>query len=294
MQAKDTFFSRKQTINCRGELLDLSLPKIMGIINLTPDSFYDGGKYKSEKDVIDQIHKMIHDGCDIFDFGAYSSRPGAQNVTEDEEFKRLATVLQFVRKEFPHIIISIDTFRSKIAKQVVADFEVDIINDISAGELDPKMFETIADIQVPYVIMHMKGNPSNMQTNPQYKNVVQEVMMYFSEKIEKLKLLGVNDVVIDPGFGFGKNIEHNYQLLKYLNDLRIFELPILVGMSRKSMLYKLLDSDATQSLNATTVANTLALAGGANILRVHDVKEAAETLKVFYAFNNADIDNWND
>lgn len=294
MQAKDTFFSRKQTINCRGELIDLSTPKIMGIINLTPDSFYDGGKYKSNKDVISQINSILEDGCDIFDIGAYSSRPGAENVSEKEELNRLSSALEFIRKEFPNIIISVDTFRSEVAKRVVEDYNVDIINDISAGELDSDMFKTIADLNVPYIIMHMKGNPQTMQQNPNYDNVVKEVMTYFSAKLEKLKLLGIKDVILDPGFGFGKTIEHNYQLLNYLNDFRIFELPVLAGLSRKSMLFKLLETTPEKALNATSVANALALQGGANILRVHDVKEAQETIKIFNMFKNANVDNWHD
>ena len=294
MQPKDTFFSRKQTINCNGELIDLSTPKVMGILNITPDSFYDGGKYNSDKDLLIQIEKMLSDGCDIFDIGAYSSRPGADDVSEDEELRRLSNTLKIIRKEFPKIIISVDTFRSNIAKVVVNDFKVDIINDISAGELDSKMFETIADLNVPYIIMHMQGTPDTMQMNPQYNNVVKDIIKYFSEKLEKLKLLGVNDVIIDPGFGFGKNIDHNYQLLKYLDDFKIFELPVLVGVSRKSMIFKELSISSGEALNGTTVINTLALQGGANILRVHDVLEAKQTIQLYNKFLSAKLDNWHD
>ncbi|MCD4833950.1 MAG: dihydropteroate synthase [Bacteroidales bacterium] len=294
MQPKDTFFSRKLTINCGGELFDLSQPKIMGILNIAPDSFYDGGKYASKEIFLERVNVMINDGCDILDIGAYSSRPGAENITSDEELQRLLPVLEIVRTEFPDIIISVDTFRSEIAKKVVADFNVNIINDISAGNMDDKMFETIAGLNVPYILMHMQGNPQNMQDNPQYNNVIQELLNYFSEKVEKLKLLGINDLIIDPGFGFGKTVDHNYQILKYLDDLKIFELPILVGLSRKSMINKILDISSEEALNGTAVLNTLALINGANILRVHDVKEAKESIKLTNTFLNAKVDNWHE
>ena len=294
MQPKDTFFSRKLTINCRGELIDLSIPKVMGILNITPDSFYDGGKHKTEKDITNQVEKMITDGCDMIDIGAYSSRPGADHVSETEELNRLISVLKVLRKKFSKLIISVDTFRSHIAKTVVKDFDVDIINDISAGDLDPKMFETITELNVPYIMMHMQGTPDTMQQNPHYENVVKEIMMYFSEKIHQLKLLGINDVIIDPGFGFGKTVEHNYQLLKNLSDFKIFELPILVGVSRKSMICKVLEVDPENALNGTSVINTLSLLGGANILRVHDVKEAKQTISLFNKFTHAKVDNWHE
>lgn len=292
MQAKDTFFSRKSTINCNGELLDLSEPKVMGILNITPDSFYDGGKYSSMDLIINQVKEMIKNGCDILDIGAYSSRPGAKEISVNEEINRLMPVLEKIREEYSDLIISVDTFRSEVAKKVVNEFKVDIINDISGGNLDEKMFDTIAELKVPYIMMHMKGTPKNMQENPFYENVVKEVMAYFSEKVEKLKLMGVNDIIIDPGFGFGKTIGHNFQLLKYLDDFKIFELPILVGVSRKSMIYKFLDITPEMALNGTTALNTLALSGGANILRVHDVKEAKETIRLFNKFLEAKVDNW--
>ena len=294
MQAKDTFFSRKSTINCRGELLDLSMPKVMGILNITPDSFFDGGKYFSEKDLLLQVEEMITAGCDIFDVGAYSSRPGADKVSESEEMNRLSVALRVIRKEFLNIIISVDTFRSEIAKNVVNDFDVDIINDISAGELDAKMFNTIAEIKVPYIMMHMQGTPDNMQNNPHYENVVKDIMMFFSKKNDELKKVGVNDVIIDPGFGFGKTVDHNYQLLKYLDDFKIFELPILVGVSRKSMICKVLNVKPSEALNGTSVLHTLAILGGANILRVHDVKEAKEAIQLASKFQEAKLDNWHD
>ena len=294
MQPKDTFFSRKQTINCRGELIDLSEPKVMGILNITTDSFYDGGKYNSEKEIIVQVNKMISEGCDILDIGAYSSRPGAKEISSDEELDKLLPVLDLVRKEFPDIIISVDTFRSEVAKKVIEDYQVDIINDISAGDLDDKMHELIADLNVPYIMMHMKGIPQNMQQAPKYKNVVKEIMEYFSIKLEKFKLLGVKDVILDPGFGFGKSVEHNYQLLKHLDDFKIFELPLLVGLSRKSMINKVLEIKPDEALNGTSILNSFALLGGANILRVHDVKEAKETIKISQKFLSAKVDNWHD
>ncbi|MBU8893740.1 MAG: dihydropteroate synthase [Bacteroidales bacterium] len=294
MQPKDTFFSRKLNINCRGDLIDLSQAKIMGILNITPDSFYDGGKYYQEDEVLKRVDLMVKDGCDIIDIGAYSSRPGANNISTTEELKRLTPVLNNIRKSFPGLIISVDTFRSEVATEVVKNYEVDIINDISAGELDSKMFEIIADLNVPYIMMHMQGTPNNMQDNPKYDNVVKTVTDYFVEKINKLKLYGVNDVIIDPGFGFGKTIEHNYQLLHHLNDFKIFELPILAGVSRKSMIFKTLDSTPEESLNGTSVLNTIAILNGANILRVHDVKEAKETIKLTTKFLGSKVDNWYD
>ena len=294
MDSKDTFFSRKLNINCKGDLIDLSEPKIMGILNITQDSFYDGGKYSSTEEILDQVTKMIHEGADIIDIGAYSSRPGAMDISAKEEIKSLNPILNQIRNSFPDLIISIDTFRSEVAKEVVTNFNVDIINDISAGELDPKMFKLIADLNIPYIMMHMSGSPQNMQNNPQYENVVKSVMTYFEEKISKLKLLGVKDIIIDPGFGFGKTLEHNYQLLNYLSDFRIFELPILIGVSRKSMIYKVLDLTAEEALNGTSVLNTIALLNGANILRVHDVKEAKEAIKLTTKLLNAKVDNWYD
>lgn len=294
MQPKDTYFSRKQTINCRGELYDISTPKVMGILNITPDSFYDGGRYNSDQNILQRTEKLLMEGADIIDIGAYSSRPGADHVSEKDELERLTNSLKLIRERYPKIIISVDTFRSNIAKKVVKDYQVDIINDISAGEMDLEMFNTIAELKVPYVMMHMQGTPDTMQQNPSYKNVVQDIIMYFSKKVDELKLLGIDDVIIDPGFGFGKTVDHNYQLLKYLDDFKIFELPILVGVSRKSMICKVLEVDPDNALNGTTVVNTLSLLGGANILRVHDVKEAKQTIKLFEKFANAKVDNWHE
>jgi len=294
MQAKDTFFSRKLTINCGGELLDLSIPRIMGILNITPDSFYDGGKYISNTQIIDRVQQMINEGCDILDIGAYSSRPGAKDISEKEEINRLTPIIELIKKHFPDIILSIDTFRSVVAEHVIENFKIEIINDISAGDMDSRMFEVIARHQVPYIMMHMQGTPQNMQNNPKYENVVKEVIRYFAKKVDHLKLLGVNDLILDPGFGFGKTIDHNYQLLKHLNDFKIFELPILTGLSRKSMIYKYLNQSPNEALNGTSILNTLALLGGANTLRVHDVKEAKETILLTQKYLAAEVDNWHD
>lgn len=292
MQPKDTFFSRKQTINCGGELIDLSEPKIMAILNITPDSFYDGGKHVSLNDIKSYVNEMIEEGADIIDVGAYSTRPGANDVSATEELERLIPVLKMLRKDFSKLIISVDTFRSEVAQRVVDDFNVDIINDISAGELDKEMFHTIAKLQVPYIMMHMQGTPQTMQKDPQYMNVIQEIMKYFSQKIDALKLLGVNDVILDPGFGFGKTVDHNFQLLKYLSDFKLFELPVLAGVSRKSMINKVLEISPDKALNGTTVIHTMALLNGANILRVHDVKEAKEAILLTSKYKQARVDNW--
>lgn len=267
------------TINCKGTLVDLSSPKVMGILNITPDSFYDGGKYKNESEIVKQTQKMLSEGATFIDVGAYSSRPGAKHVSEDEELKRIVPVIELLVKEFPEIIISVDTFRSKIAKETITSGAA-MINDISGGNMDANMFKTIADLQVPYIIMHMLGTPQNMQNNPIYNNVTQEIISFFAEKIFKLHQLKVNDILIDVGFGFGKTIEHNFELLKNLSLFKNLDAPILVGVSRKSMLYKTLNSSAKEALNATTSANTIALLNGATILRVHDVKEAVEAIKI--------------
>ena len=278
MEAKDTFFSRKYLINCRGSLLDLSQPRIMGVLNVTPDSFYDGGRYFQEKAVSEQLDKLIVEGADIIDVGGYSSRPGADHIPISEERDRIRPVLDLIRKKHPGQIVSVDTFRAEIAREVVEDYQVDIINDISAGEMDPPIFDAIAELQVPYIMMHMKGTPQDMKERAHYEDMMKEIMDYFSGKYDQLRKLGVNDIILDPGFGFGKTVQHNYQLLYNLNQFKIFELPVMVGISRKSMIYKTLDITPDESLNGTTVLNTIALMNGANILRVHDVKEAREVI----------------
>jgi dihydropteroate synthase len=251
----------------------------MGILNITPDSFFDGGKYTNETAIISQVEKMLSEGATLIDVGAYSSRPGAKHISESEELERIAPVIKLLVKEFPKILISVDTFRSKVAESCIENGAC-MVNDISAGSFDELMFPTIAQLQVPYIIMHMQGTPKNMQNNPTYKNITQDILFYFSKKIAELRLLGINDIIIDVGFGFGKTLNHNFELLKNLTLFKNLEVPMLVGLSRKSMLYKPLEITPEKALNATTVANTIALLNGANILRVHDVKEAAESIKI--------------
>ncbi len=267
------------TINCNGKLLDLSQPVVMGILNVTPDSFYDGGKYTEEEKIYRRVKQILDEGAEIIDVGAYSSRPGAEDVPPEKELKRLAKALDVINKHFPGACISVDTFRAEIAKYVVENHGVGMINDIMGGA-DEKMFETIARLQVPYVLMHIKGTPQTMQNNPVYDDVVAEIIAYLSEKTDKLRYLGVNDIIIDPGFGFGKTIDHNYQILKHLDEFKIFEMPLLVGISRKSMIYKYLGITPAEALPGTIALNTVALLKGANILRVHDVAETKQTIAV--------------
>ncbi|MDG1040458.1 MAG: dihydropteroate synthase [Polaribacter sp.] len=267
------------TLNCNGKLIDISTPKVMGILNITPDSFFDGGKYKDQKDIIQQVEKMLSEGATFIDVGAYSSRPGATHISEEEELQRIVPIIELLVKKIPEIIISVDTFRSNVAKKTI-EVGAAIINDISGGKIDSKMFKTVADLQVPYIIMHMLGTPQNMQKNPVYEDVTKELISFFAAQISKLHQLKVNDVIIDVGFGFGKTVEHNYQLLKNLLLFKNLDTPILAGVSRKSMLYKPLNITPKMALNATTSANTIALLNGATILRVHDVKEAVEAIKI--------------
>ena len=267
------------TLECNSKLLDLSTPAIMGILNLTDDSFYDGGQHNSIKKALLQTEKMLDDGAKIIDIGAYSSQPKAKHISHDEEWQRLEKTLQIINKEFPQVILSVDTFRSEIARRSI-DNGADIINDISAGNLDPQMFNTVADLNVPYIMMHMQGTPQTMQDNPHYNCIEKEVVNYFLNKVKTLQQKGLSKIIIDPGFGFGKTLEHNYQLLNNLEELHTLELPLLVGISRKSMVYKVLETDAKNSLNGTTAINTLSLSKGASILRVHDVKEAVECVKL--------------
>ena len=272
------------TINCAGKLIDLSIPKIMGILNITPDSFYDGGRYNSDKKILDHVEKMIIDGAIFIDIGAYSSRPGGVDIDENEELKRIIPAIELVNKKFPEIIISVDTFRSKVAEACLNSGAA-IINDISASQLDEKMMETISKYNVPYIIMHMKGNPQNMMDKTNYDDMLQEMIKYFSKKINQAISYKINDIIIDPGFGFAKNIKQNYDLLNHLDLLKILDKPIMVGISRKSMIYKSLDSTPEEALNGTTVLNTVALIKGASILRVHDVKEANECIKLIGSLN---------
>ena len=272
-------------INCKGHLIDLKSPKVMGILNLTPDSFYDGGTSKSKKGIIKQVGKMQIEGATFIDIGAYSSRPNAKDVSEEEELSRLLPVLELLVKEYPDVFISIDTFRSRIAREAI-DRGACMINDISAGSLDDQMFSTVAQFQVPYIIMHMVGTPQTMMQNIKYNNLIKDIIFYFSQKIFQLRELGVNDLIIDPGFGFSKTLDQNFDLLQKLDLFKSLDLPILAGLSRKSMLYNLLELEPKQTLNATTSANTIALMKGATILRVHDVKEAVEAVRIFEKMTN--------
>ncbi|MDX5585165.1 MAG: dihydropteroate synthase [Aureibaculum sp.] len=273
------------SINCKGKLIDLDTPKVMGILNITPDSFFDGGKFKSDANILKHTEKMLSEGATFIDVGGYSSRPNAQHISEDEELKRVIPVVELLIKKWPEVLISIDTFRSNVATKCV-NIGACMINDISAGNMDVKMFTTVAKLQVPYIIMHMQGTPQTMQKTPKHVDIVHEVVLYFSKKVNELHALNVNDIIIDVGFGFGKAPEENYELLKNLSLLKNLEVPILTGISRKSMLYKLLDITPAKALNATTVANTMALLNGTNILRVHDVKEAVEAIIIVNAIES--------
>ena len=267
-------------INVNGKLMDLSQPQVMGILNVTPDSFYAGSRGVAERDIIDRLRQMTDEGASIIDIGAYSSRPDADDVSTEEEMARLRHALNLVRQHQPDAVVSVDTFRADVARMCVEEYGVAMVNDISAGEMDDEMFPTIARLGVPYIAMHMKGTPQTMQINPQYEHFLKEIFYFFSEKAQKLRDLGVKDIIIDPGFGFGKTIEHNYQLMNHLEEFKLFGLPLLVGISRKSMIYKLLGTTPEEALNGTTVLNTIALQKGAHILRVHDVKAAVEAVKI--------------
>ncbi|MEI6274355.1 MAG: dihydropteroate synthase [Prolixibacteraceae bacterium] len=274
------FYRKKRSIQLNGHLILLDQPAVMGILNLTSDSFYDGGRYQTEKALLLRAEEILSQGGMIIDIGAVSTRPGAAEVTTEEEIRLLLPAVKAIRKNFPSAILSVDTYRSEVAEQVVGETGGCIINDISGGTLDAKMFETVARLGVPYVLMHIQGTPQTMQKNPSYSDVVKEIMLNLSDKVNTLKLLGVNDIIVDPGFGFGKNQTHNYELLNRLDSFRLFELPLLVGLSRKTMIWKLLGVSPEESLNGTTALNTLALMGGADILRVHDVREAVETVRL--------------
>lgn len=272
------------TINCKGQLLDLNLPRVMGILNLTPDSFYDGGKYKNEAELLQQVFKMLKEGATFIDVGAYSSRPKATHISETEELRRLLPILKLLITNFPDILISVDTFRSEVAKQSI-NAGACMINDISAGKMDENMLATIAELQVPYIMMHMKGTPQNMQQNTNYDHLIKEVLYYFSERLAAAKSLGIVDIIVDLGFGFSKTRIQNYELLKNLEVFKMLQKPILVGFSRKSMVYKPLKTSASEALNGTTILNTIALQRNASILRVHDVREAMECVQLIQQLN---------
>jgi dihydropteroate synthase len=280
-QSAGKFLKRKNSINIGGELIDFSQPVVVGIINVTPDSFYNGGKLENEKVLLSLVENMINDGAAIIDIGGISTRPGAPMVSTKIELERLMPAVSAVRKKFPGIPISIDTFRSWVAVRVIEEIGPIIVNDISGGSLDTTMFETVAKLGVPYVLTHIQGTPLNMQEDPQYDDVIKDISTYFGEKVKRLTKLGVKDVIIDPGFGFGKTSEHNYELLNRLDSFKVFQLPVMVGLSRKSIVCKALKVKPDNALNGTSVVNTLALLGGADILRVHDVKEAVEAIKIF-------------
>lgn len=278
-------------INVNGSLLDLSVPCVMGILNVTPDSFYAGSRMQTETDIARRVRQIVDEGAAIIDIGAYSSRPGAEEVSPREEMDRLRMGLDILRKIHPEAVVSVDTFRADVARMCVEEYGVAIINDIAAGEMDAEMFRTVAELNVPYIMMHMQGTPQNMQQNPHYDNLLKEVFMYFARKVQQLRDLGVKDIILDPGFGFGKTVEHNYELLFHLEEFRLFELPLLAGVSRKSMIYRLLGTTPQESLNGTTVLDTICLLKGADILRVHDVREAVETVKIVEAMRAAASQN---
>lgn len=270
-------------INVNGSLLDLSGPCVMGILNITPDSFYAGSRMQTEAEIAARAQQILDEGAGIIDIGAYSSRPNAENVSPREEMERLRMGLEILCKTHPGAVISVDTFRADVARMCVEEYGVAIINDIAAGEMDGDMFRTVVELNVPYIMMHMQGTPQNMQQHPHYDNLLKEVFLYFAQKVQQLRDLGMKDIILDPGFGFGKTVEHNYELLAHLEEFRVFELPLLVGISRKSMIYRLLGNTPQDALNGTTVLDTICLLKGADILRVHDVREAVETVKIVEA-----------
>ncbi len=271
------------TLNLRGRLLELREPQIMGILNVTPDSFYSDSRTPDEAHITDRVRQMMDEGADMIDIGGYSSRPGADDVTPEEEMDRLRRGLRIVRKLYPEVPVSVDTFRADVARMCIEEEGADIINDISGGMMDRQMFRTVARLGVPYILMHMQGTPDTMQVAPHYDNLRREVMLYFAERIDRLCQMGAKDIIVDPGFGFGKTLEHNYELMNHLEDFAVFNLPLLVGISRKSMIYKLTGGTPQSSLNGTTVLNTISLVKGAHILRVHDVKAAAEAKQIYMA-----------
>ena len=268
------------TINCRGQLLDLNRPKIMGVLNITPDSFYDGGRYKSDQSVLEQVEKMLNQGASIIDVGAYSSRPEADPVSEDEELRRITPIVKLLLKHFTNSILSIDTFRAKVAKACI-ETGASLINDISAGHLDPSMIETVGQLQVPYIMMHMRGTPQTMSQMTSYDHLVKDIYFYFTERLTVARKHHIKDIIIDPGFGFSKTLEQNYELLQALEHFKSLDVPILAGVSRKSMIYRVLDTTAKEALNGTTALNMMALIKGSSLLRVHDVKEAMECVMLF-------------
>ncbi len=284
--SENTPFCKKSIFRCGERLLDLSSPKIMGILNVSPESFYDGGNYTSEKEWLTQTERMMLEGAEFIDVGGMSSRPGAQPISEAEELNRIIPVIQSIKKIFPDLIISVDTFRSSVATAAIGE-GASIVNDISAARFDERLLDVVREHQIPYVLMHMQGTPADMQQHPVYENILHDLSGFFVEKLNLLKQKGIHDVILDPGFGFGKTVEHNYNLLKNLGDLRIFGLPLMVGISRKSMICKVLKVNPEKALNGTTALHSLALLKGADILRVHDVREAKEVINLMQYYKNA-------
>ncbi len=280
-QSAGKFLKRKSSIALGDSQIDLSIPVVMGIVNITPDSFYEDSRMEDETTMLKFVGQMVKEGVSVVDVGAVSTRPGAATVSTKTELGRLLPALHAIRKEFPDLPISIDTFRSWVAVRVVDEIGPIIVNDISGGTLDSKMFETVGQLEMPYILSHMQGTPLDMQDDPQYEDVVRDIASFFADKMKKLAKAGVKEVILDPGFGFGKTLDHNYELLNRLDAFKVFQLPVMVGLSRKSMIWKALDLKPETALNGTSVANTMALLGGADILRVHDVKEAVEAVKIF-------------
>ena len=274
------FLKRKNTINLGGRILDLAKPVVMGILNVTPDSFFDGGKYKTEKKIMKRAEEILEQGGSIIDIGAVSTQPGTDGIPTKDEIERLLPAVKSVKKAFPNAFISIDTYRSWVALKVIEECGPCIVNDVSGGNFDVHMFDTVGKLGVPYILMHIQGTPLKMQVNPVYEDIIRDISLFFTDQVKKLTKAGVKDVIIDPGFGFGKTIEHNYELLNRLDSFKVFQLPLMVGVSRKSMIYKLLKNNPDEALNGTSVINTLALMGGTDILRVHDVREAVEAIQI--------------
>lgn len=287
---KDRIFSNKNTLNIRGKIMDLAQPKVMGILNITPDSFYAGSRVNSHDEILQLAGKMLEEGADLIDIGGYSSRPGAAIINESEEIDKTCKAITTIIREFPNASISIDTFRSSVAKNAV-EAGAGMINDISGGNLDERMFDIVADLNVPYILMHMRGNPQTMKNFTKYENLITDIVDDLQRKVLKLQSFGVNDIIIDPGFGFAKTVNQNYKLLNKLDYFKVLELPVLVGVSRKSFIYKTLGCQSEDAKNGSTVIHTLAILNGAQILRVHDVKEAVEVVKLVTKYNLSDLEN---
>jgi dihydropteroate synthase len=286
---KDSFFLRKNSLNIKGNLFDLSVPRIMGILNITPDSFYDGGKYTNTGTILKRVKQMIDEGADIIDIGACSTRPGSTETPVNDEINKLLNAVNEIKKQFPDCILSIDTYRPEVADKMIHEFQVDMINDITAGGQHEEMFDIIAEHKVPYIMMHIKGTPQNMQQQTDYDHIINDILNYFAEKKQRLVQKGVNDIILDPGFGFAKTIDQNYQLLHHLETFRYLELPLMAGISRKSMIYKTLDIKPQEALTGTTALHAIALLNGANLLRVHDVKEARQVVQLLIKYKTASL-----